>query len=376
MSLSKPIATMAVSMLVALASRAEAATRAKMPPNLNSRTQLQQPRGVMPSEQQAYVEATDLDLSYQSATDQPDWEEQFDGHEETTPECCDLCGEGDDCCCDVNYRSGWSLSFDASALQSQMTTRDVDAWPHEFGAAGRITLGYEGENGFGIRTQAWGYGMQGEVFHHYYYYHVYNYVGYYPRNNHYFVEEDVGGPYPFYYGYGPISARYSSDLELHAATAYLDFYKSISTRYGEWLIGGGPAFGHLEFISPPAGDGTAYYGGGISLFSQGSFPIVRRHRWELAIAAQARAVLLTGGWTTPQYFYYYLDTTSEHSKGMSILELGIGPEIRYRFGRSANHYWYLRTLAEFQQWRSDEMGPMGGDTLGLQGATVSLGVGW
>lgn len=159
------------------------------------------------------------------------------------------------------------------------------------------------------------------------------------------------------------------------ASAYLDFYKSITSRTGELLIGAGPAFGHLEFNMPPYGDGTKYFGGGVTVFSQGSLPFLRRPRWGLAFTGQARITLLSGDWHIDRP-WGMIDTTAEHSNSMSIVELGIGPEFRRQFGRSANHYWFVRALAEYQQWRSDRMGPMAGDTLALQGATVSFGANW
>ena len=89
------------------------------------------------------------------------------------------------------------------------------------------------------------------------------------------------------------------------------------------------------------------------------------------MAGQSRIALLTGQWDIE-----FLDAASEHSENMSILEVGFGPEVRRRIGRAADHFWFVRTLAEFQQWRSDRMGPLAGDTLGLQGASVNFGVLW
>ena len=56
--------------------------------------------------------------------------------------------------------------------------------------------------------------------------------------------------------------------------------------------------------------------------------------------------------------------------------LSVGPELRYRTSASNDRYLFLRTVAEFQQWRSDRMGPVTGDTLGLQGASMNFGALW
>jgi hypothetical protein len=159
------------------------------------------------------------------------------------------------------------------------------------------------------------------------------------------------------------------------ASMNIDFYKSIRSHRGELLIGAGLAFGHLDFNNPPSGDGTKYSGGGLTVFSQGSYPFLRHGRWELGVAGLVRITLLTGDWHVDRPWWFD-DTTPEHDNSMSILELGLGPEFRHRFGRSANRHFLVRAVAEFQQWRSDRMGPMAGDTLALQGATISVGMNW
>ena len=49
-------------------------------------------------------------------------------------------------------------------------------------------------------------------------------------------------------------------------------------------------------------------------------------------------------------------------------------ELRFKLNAMSDSFCFLQGLAEFHQWRSDRMGPTDGDTLGLQGASLNLGV--
>ena len=325
---------------------------------------IQQPYDLLPSEPQEFADSSAFVESY-SPLSQPLVNAASNaGDDSTGPNCCDICIGCSECCCDVNYRSGWFLALDASALQSQMATRDVDIWPDDFGAAGRITLGYEWNSGLGIRSQAWAYSMNGLFY-------TQNVIFNYGFGiTHVIGYDDYGGYYP-----QPVSVMIPQEIELSMATAYLDFYKAINSRTGELLLGVGPAFGHLEFNTRPWGDGSKYAGGGVSVFGEGSHFFLRRPGWGLGVAGKARFALLTGDWhVDPQSSMLY--PTTQHSKSMSIAELGVGPEFRRQFGRSKNHYWFVRALAEYQQWHSDRMAPPGGDTLALHGATLSFGANW
>ena len=89
---------------------------------------------------------------------------------------------------------------------------------------------------------------------------------------------------------------------------------------------------------------------------------------------ELRRALLTGNWGVAAF-----STGNEHSQNMSIVTLSVGPELviqpvhRTIATRDAD----LRTpVAEFQQWRSDRMGPVTGDTLGSQGASMNFRALW
>ncbi len=126
MSLTRLTAAIALSLLGAFANAASAAPHEEMPPVLGG---IQQPYDLVPFDPQAYVEATDFEQPYTNAEQPSDAGGPYEDCGQPIPGCCDVCGERSNCCCDVNYRSGWTLALDASALQSHMASRDVDAWP-------------------------------------------------------------------------------------------------------------------------------------------------------------------------------------------------------------------------------------------------------
>lgn len=280
------------------------------------------------------------------------------------------CGTAVPCASDSSGSGGrWISEISASALQSQMAVGDSDEWPHEFGPAGRVSLGYEWPDGLGVRSQVWAYSMEGEIRDQlttpYFYYPYSFYDGYYGLYSQYYIPGSI---------YQPFSSTGFRRLELTAVTAYFDFYKSFHSQYGDLALGMGPAFGYLDFSFEPYGAGSQYNGGGVTLFGQGSLPLIHRNRWEIVMTGQTRVTLLAGSWDIDGLDIY---DDSEHSENMSILELRFGPEFRLKLGRRANRTLFLQTLAEFQQWQSDRMGPIAaGDTLGLQGVTMNLGTLW
>lgn len=288
-----------------------------------------------------------------------------DNEESCTVECesCECCDEIGPECCETLTRGRWIVDLGASALQTDMAVSDLEAWPEDFGAAGRIVLGYEWPNGQGIRTQAWGYSMEGDV-------RSQSSLGYLFGSDFFAAYYVTPGAYNRFLFF-PQSFAYARPIEITAASVYLDAFKTVYSRYGDFTVGMGPAFGHLEFNFPPAGDWASFNGGGISAFGQGYVSFFKRSRLDIGLTGQMRAALLTGNWDIAM-----LNEESGHSEAMSILELSAGPEIRYRIGRTDGRFLFLKTVAEFQQWRSDGMGPIAGDTLALQGASMNLGFLW
>jgi hypothetical protein len=259
-----------------------------------------------------------------------------------------------DCCCEPH--GGWTFELGASALQSESAVPNDGDWPDNFGPAGRIALGHEWENGFGIRAQSSTYYVEGDIgsqtqlFSPFYFYDPYFYN------------------YPLYPSLR--SYPYTRPIEITATTAYLDFFKSFYSRNGEFSLGMGPAFGYLQFNFPPYGGSDNYTGGGLTVSGRGYVPVYERNRWQFGLTGQTRATLLGGHWHTDS------SAVADVGGTISIVELRLGPEFRHRIGPTADRYLFLRTVAEFQQWRGDGLGPMGGDALAMHGVSLDCGVLW
>lgn len=163
----------------------------------------------------------------------------------------------------------------------------------------------------------------------------------------------------------------TTEIEIDATTLYVDFYRKFQSRYGELTVGFAPAYAHLEFNFPPSGNGVEFDGGGVSLLGEAYVPLVNLWRWELGATGISRFTMLAGTWDVEA-----ASMEVNPSDTMSIAKLAIGPELRFRPNPTADRYCFLRGLAEFQQWRSDQMGPTGGDTLGLHGVSLNGGFLW
>jgi hypothetical protein len=248
--------------------------------------------------------------------------------EGAAPPCCEVCGNPNECCSDC-YRSGWTLAIDFAALEPRVTRGEFGSWPDEAAGAGRLTLGYEDPDGVGVRGIFWG------------------------------LHDDVDAV--------------STDVELQMAAVHLDFYKSIvSPRHGEMLLGFGGAYGSLEFRLPDVDDRSRFTGGGASVFAEGYYPGIRRPRWELAFVGQTRMSLLTGDWRDDTHSV----VAPTDNDTMSVFEISYGIEFRRRFGRLADHYWFVRLMDEYQLWTSDWMSNFIGSGVGLTGTNLSLGFTW
>jgi hypothetical protein len=243
--------------------------------------------------------------------------------------CCEVCGSSGGCSCDDGcYRSGWTFGFELYGLRSHVTDSQFGRWTDDAGGAARFTLGYEWADGFGVRAIAWGYSDE---------------------------ERPPAG-----------------DVELSLGTIHLDMYKAIVTRRGELLLGGGPAIGNVEFWLPALRDRSEFNGAGGSIFVSGYAPFLERKRWEVGVIGETRVSLLVGDWEDDTGFV--IPPTDGDT--MSVLELAFGVEVRRRFGRLGDHYWFFRVMPEFQQWSSAWMDEFIDSSIGLAGTNFSLGVTW
>ena len=215
------------------------------------------------------------------------------------------------------------------------------------GIAGRLGVGYEWANGFGIRAQAWSFGDE--------------------------------------------STPAFPDVEVSAGSVSLDFYKRFYLDSAEFVLGAGPRLAHLEVTRPNYYSswylvdtydydyGGYYYneghyefdGGGLGVFGEWYQPLVAGGKNELAFTSRARMSLIAGKLKDASYYY-----VQENDDTIAILEAAIGLEYRRRFSRANNRYWLVRVEPEFQRWDSTWFDSFAASSLGFLGVRIGAGVAW
>ncbi len=229
--------------------------------------------------------------------------------------------------CESPYRnSAWRFELSFIPTVANISDQAFGDWENNGGGALRLGLGYEGCDGYGTRLQFWGFGQEADT---------------------------------------PVS-----DVDLGASTFYWDFYKRFFVEDAELVLGGGIAGSFLEYDLKSLNEDANFSGGGISVFGEGFYPLLRFQKTDIGSIARARLALLSGRWEdngTP-----FINDT-DHDV-MSILELAWGLELRRRFGRLQDKYWYIDIVPEFQRWDSASL-PDAFDP-GFQGTNFSFGMAW
>jgi hypothetical protein len=229
--------------------------------------------------------------------------------------------------CESPYRnSAWRLELDFIPTSSQVSDQAFGDWDDSGGFGMRLTLGYEDCDGTGIRAVLWGFGQNANTL--------------------------VG------------------DVELDASTFALDLYKRFYIEDAELVLGGGSTGAHLEYDLDALGMSAEFRGGGISVFGEVFYPFVHLKQTEIGQVARARVSLLSGRWDdngTP----FMADTGHDT---MTILDIAWGLELRHRFGKLQDKYWYIAIVPEFQRWESATL-PNAFDP-GFQGTNFNFGLAW
>ncbi|HEX4415914.1 MAG TPA: hypothetical protein VH107_19945 [Lacipirellulaceae bacterium] len=222
--------------------------------------------------------------------------------------------------------SAWRLELDFIPTESHVAEREFGGWDNNSDLALRLSLGYEGCDGFGTRLAFWGF-------------------------------DDV-------------ASTAAGDVELEASTFYWDFYKRFFVQDAELVLGGGLAAASLKYDVKDFGDRANYSGGGTTIFGEGFYPLWRFAATDVGTLGRGRISLLSGSWRdhgTP-----LVDETDQDL--MTIIELGWGLEIRHRFGIKQDKYWYIDIVPEFQRWESStlsrSMNP------GFEGTNINFGLAW
>ena len=95
------------------------------------------------------------------------------------------------------------------------------------------------------------------------------------------------------------------------------------------------------------------------MFGEGSHLFLRRPGWGLAIPAKPDLPCCHGDWhiDAPSGVLTAPRNTAKACRSRNL------ESVRNFVANSAdrkNHYWFVRALAEYQQWHSDRMAPTGG----------------
>jgi hypothetical protein len=192
-------------------------------------------------------------------------------------------------------------------------------WTGDPASVGRIQSGVEGPEGYGIRLQSWSF-----------------------ENN---SRHDLG------------------PLEVRVATLFLDGYRRFTGERGELLLGGGLAFGSLKIDSPVEDSVLRFNGLGASLAGEGFYSLLRLGKTDFGVTGRARLALLGP-----------LQDNFGDSQAMLVDELGIGLELRRRFGKREDKMFFVRLGREYQHW-SDIESPLAFDQ-NVQGTSLTIGMTW
>ena len=225
------------------------------------------------------------------------------------------------------YRSSaWRVELGLIPTVSHVSEQGFGAWADNGSLALRLGLGYEGVDGVGTRLQFWGFS---------------------DRQN-----------------------TLMGDVELSASTFYWDLYKRIYIENAELVLGGGLAGASLEYDLQSMHDRAELDSGGLSVFGEGFYPLLRFVKMDVGSVGRARFALLSGEWRdhgTP------LVNNTNHDM-LTIVELAWGLEIRRRFGKLEDKYWYIDIVPEFQRWESASLS--GVYDPGFQGTAINFGLAW
>lgn len=229
--------------------------------------------------------------------------------------------------CESPYRSSaWRFEIDFIPTISHVSEQAFGDWDDNGSLALRLNLGYEDCDGFGTRLAFWGFGQESRTF--------------------------------------------VDDVDLRASTFYWDFYKRFFVQNAELTVGGGLAGSHLEYELQFFNDKANFSGGGLSVFGEGFYPFLRFRKTDIGSVGRARLALLSGRWEDDGMPFI---NDTDHDV-MTILEVAWGLELRRRFGRREDKYWYIGIVPEFQRWESaslpDDFDP------GFQGTNINFGLAW
>ena len=248
------------------------------------------------------------------------------------PSCADPLSDEESAACaapcgPTPYRSdAWRIEFALIPTTSHVSEEGFGQWSDAGSIAMRLGLGYEGCDGVGTRVQFWG------------------------------IDDSQN--------------TMAGDVDLRASTFFWDVYKRLYIENAELVLGGGLAGAGMEYDLKTLGDRARLNSGGLTVFGEGFYPLLRFSKMDIGSIGRARYSLLSGNWRdrgTP-----LVDDTNHDM--LTIVELAFGLEFRHRFGKLEDKYWYIDIVPEFQRWESASL-PNVFDP-GFQGTAVNFGLAW
>jgi hypothetical protein len=244
---------------------------------------------------------------------------------------------------------GWYSAVDVGAMKQSDSLFGINGntWGDE-AAAPRLTIGWENEEGIGVRGELWHYQSESA--------------------NPYADARSYAWFFPEFYGASPTRPQFAMQLREEVVTTLdLDVYKHVVLEGDEVTFGTGVKAASESDTAPTTdmywGRTSRLSGVGFSLFANARKSIYAADTYDVAFIAGGRASCLWGESEYSNHLY-----SQQGSERFGIYEASAGVEWRREL---PNSVVYLRTQYETQLW------DLHGDaTVGFTGANVSLGITW
>jgi hypothetical protein len=223
------------------------------------------------------------------------------------------------CDCEPVQLYSSRFAVDLTLADFELDDGEARYWTTKPTGVRRVEFSIENDEGYGLRCMLWSLDSEGDL--------------------------DVGS------------------LDVRVATYYLDGYRRYIEGRGELLVGGGLAYGNVKIDSSFVDPVHRFSGLGGSLVGEGFYAFLRFDKTDIGAVGRARLALLAP-----------LEDNFGDSQAMWVDELGIGLELRRRWGKFDHKMWFLRVSRDFQHW-SDADAPFAADQR-VEGTTFTVGFAW
>jgi hypothetical protein len=302
------------------------------------------------------------------------WEEvdpAEEGLEEPSYQASDdlvACGDGVDLAASIEpnarQRGRWTALVELTTLFPSFSTSAI-ATANEHPILGpRLSLGWESNQGFGIRGRAWGFDSPVDM------------------------EDSYGTSYQGYY-YNYAQSVTDHQINFSGGKFDLDFYKRIEHQSGHISFGASITAAELKLTETFTVTETAYYnylfydyyqpapfvssfheedvvrnrGAGLGLLAEGSHRFYETpiHAW--SVFGRGRIAYLIGEWQVP-----YGSGLDKGDSNMALGEAALGLEYRRKFSRAD---LFGQCSFEVQSWDVSQVG-----RINFAGVTTGVGLAW